>query len=286
MAKKSAHNSKKALSFEDLESRRLMTSGISATLSGTTLNISGTDGNDNVAVRYDGWSQKVTAYADGKRIGQWDKAQIQAINADFQRGVDKVALDAVQTVIPGERPTANSNSIWHLTNVKVNFGRGGDGSNREAANITNVKIDQLRIIGTSTNNGVNLQLKGVNVGVLNADLSPMSDYVGVSSKSYIDQFFAKFGAGDDRLEIRGEARIDPQVSGRTFYTQINRADIKMGRGRDHVLIDSNSNILSGAIDGGSSKTSSDADHEDRLDILHRKQTVSFSKFEKVVRPRR
>lgn len=209
------------LSFQALEKRDLMAANVMASLSGSTLVIEGTPGNDNVAVQYDS-RLGTTVYSSGRAIKTFLNVY-NSIDAKMLDGSDRFSLQAY----------AHNN----LESVAVNMGRGNSevvllniGSTR------NLNVNAKESVGTYVALNVNVRDQAfVDFG---NDTGRDELLTGVAGRTAsFNKLSLNMGAGSDKLSF--------------FATSIQSLTANMGSDNDTIQADRNTHISSGVVDGAS-----------------------------------
>jgi hypothetical protein len=210
------HRRNRSLKYETLENRELMAADVTAYMSGSTLMIEGTNGNDHVVVEL--ISNGRTRVMSGNRVVADVPTSYNAMDAKMLDGKDHLRIYA-----------GIHNS---LERVAVDMGRG-------ANEYMNLQIGATRNLNVNTASSVSTHV-ALTANVLDQAIVDFGNDAGndglVTSNSSFNALKVRMGSGNDSVTM--------------YSTSVQRADVKLGAGRDSVAIDFYSDIASGTLDGG------------------------------------
>ena len=214
-----------------------MAANVTAWLSGTTLNIKGTSGSDNVTVRYDS-RLGTTVSVHGREIAKIPNTYT-SINADMLRGTDRFFLQAY--------------ALNNLESIFVKTGGGVlDVVELNIGSTRNLNIDAKESVGTTVS---------LNVNVLDEAI------VDFGNDNGRDQFYTGVSGGTasfDKLTVKMGAGSDTVVLNRTSIRSL-QAD--MGSDNDTFKADRNTDVISGTVDGGSGRGDTFTKYGSRLNRI-------------------
>lgn len=212
-----AHRKNRSLKVESLESRELMAANVTASISGGVLEVRGTNGNDSVNVLV--LSNNLTRVVSGNRmIFETATTNYHSINANMLDGQDRLTISALRNN--------------QLSNVSVNMGRGStEYANIQVGSTRNLNVNAVQSVGTQ----VALTANVVDQAIVDFGNDAGADRLSTHSSSF-NRLNVSMGAGVDNLAM--------------YRTSVQNASINMGSGNDYVLMDPNSDIFGGFVDGG------------------------------------